>query len=92
MPADAASPRSADTSVAPTTAMSTPGVDGRHRRTPTMIARHVPPMASATGLVAPSRTPATNDWTSAMRPPPSELNPKSLGSWLTMTKTAIPLR
>ena len=47
--------RTADTTVAPTTAMRTPGISGRQRSKPRMTARQATPIASATGFVSPSR-------------------------------------
>ena len=50
----------ADTTVAPTTAIRMPGTVGRQRLTPKMTARDTTPMARATGIVSPSISPAAN--------------------------------
>ena len=82
----------ADTTVAPTTAIRMPGTVGRQRLTPKMTARDTTPMASATGIVSPSISPSTNAAVSATRPSASTLKPNSLGSWPTITIRAMPLR
>ena len=57
-----------------------------------MMARQARPMASATGFVSPSRTPAANEPMRSTTLSPSVLNPNSFGSWLAMTMSAMPLR
>jgi hypothetical protein len=50
------------------------------------------PIASAAPTVSPSANPRTNADASSTSPDASVENPKTLGSWLTITVSAMPLR
>jgi hypothetical protein len=72
------------------TATSTPGTLGRHRLQARITARQATPMISAVRLVSPSATPPTKARASGITPSASTEKPKSLGSWLSSTVSAMP--
>jgi hypothetical protein len=82
----------ADTMVAPTTAMRIAGSLGTTRLATTMNARAATPTVRATGFVRPARNPSANATASAAIPSASTEKPNSLGSWPTMIVNAIPFR
>ena len=65
---------------------------GSQRLKATMTAIEPSPRASAVGLVSPSSTPCRNARASWMTLSPDTENPNSLGSWPTMTVSAMPCR
>jgi hypothetical protein len=89
-PYRSARPNTPTATVAPTTATSTPGTLGRHRLHPRITARQATPMTSAARLVSPSATPRSKARVSGITPSASTEKPKSLGSWLSSTVSAIP--
>ena len=91
-PAVAARLNAADTAVASTTAISTPGQRGRQRRMPRMSTRQPRPTAMAAGLPRPSRKPRTISTSRASEPFTVAEKPISLGSWLMMTVSAMALK
>ncbi len=86
----AARSNTATTTVAPTTHTSTPGTRFAHRLQARITAIPARPMARAVRLVSPSATPSTKARVPSMTPSASTENPNSLGSWLTITTSAIP--
>ena len=91
-PAVAPRSNSADTVVASTTAMSTPGHFGRQRRTPRISARQATPMAMAAGLPRPSTKPRTISHRRGSEPFTVVEKPISLGNWLIITVSAMALK
>ena len=85
-----ARPNTPTATVAPTTATSTPGILGRHRLNARITTRQATPMISAAVFVSPSTTPRTKARASGITPSASMEKPKSFGSWLSSTVSAIP--
>ena len=75
-----------------TTATSTQGTAGASRRPTITMAIEAIPIATAAPTVFPSANPRTKADTSSTSPSASVENPKTLGSWLTITVSAMPLR
>ena len=88
----ATSPNAATATVAPTKAMRTAGTFGASALKAKSSTRQASPMARAAALVRPSATPTTNSLRRAGVLSAVTLKPNSLGSWLTTTTTATPLR
>jgi len=89
-PAAAARSNTLTTSVAATTATSTPGMRGHRRLKRRTIARHVTPMAQLVQLVSPCATPCTKLMPSCTSPSPLAEKPRILGSCPTSTVSAMP--
>ena len=85
-------PKLPTTTVAPTTAMSTPGIRRSHTRSPTMTARQASPITREVMFTSPSTTPSTHARNSFTKPSASVENPQRRGNWLTRTTAAMPFR
>ena len=79
------------TSVAATTATSTPGIRGHWRLKRSTMARDATPMAQLVQLVSPCATPCTRLMLSCTSPSPLAEKPRILGSCPTSTVSAMPL-
>ena len=86
------SPNAATTTMAPMTAMSTPGTRLCRARGTMMTTRLARPITRAVRSTSPSRMPCTVRRTSWTRESPSMEKPSSFGIWPTNTTSAMPLR
>ena len=85
-------PRAAAAAMDAATASSTPGTFPGRNRPATMMTTVAAPNSSATGFTAPWSTASAVPAAVACNEPPETWMPRSRGSWLTMTASAMPLR
>ncbi|OQB54572.1 MAG: hypothetical protein BWX99_01957 [Deltaproteobacteria bacterium ADurb.Bin151] len=80
------------TIIAPTTAISTPGILGTQYLNPRIMIRQERPMVKATQFVCPFQIPMTRLPDSVKKLLPLTVKPRTFGNWPISTVSAMPLR